>query len=123
MGGGIRRTNKLGWNYPYKETFQIDLQFLISKHRIAADEEKIYVDKNGKSIHEQIADTKETMASLPLQDYVEIGVFDKTGKELYLKKHKVNKINNQLNITLNQHPIKVVIDPYFKLLERNIEDN
>jgi len=103
--------------------FQVDLQFLISKHRIAKGEEKIYVDKNGLSIQEQIANTKERMASLPLQDYVEIGAFDKDGKELYLKKHKVAKINNQLSITLNQPPDKVVIDPYFKLLERNIEDN
>jgi len=104
-------------------TFQTDLQFLISKHRIAAGEEKIYTAKNSISLQEQIADTKEMMTSLPLQDYVEIGAFDKDGKELYLKKHKVTKINNRLSITLNQPPDKVMIDPYFKLLERNIEDN
>ena len=103
--------------------YEANLQFLISKHRIGAKEEKIYVGKNRNSISYQLNEEEEKIHSLPLQDYVEIGAFDEVGNEIYLQKHKVTEIHNQLKLHLNQAPAKVMIDPYFKLLERNIEDN
>ena len=104
------------------EQYQVDLEFLISKHRIEGTE-KDYEAKNGVSLTYQLPNKAETIASLPLQDYVEIGAFDETGQEIYLQKHKIYTIHNHLKILVNQRPAKVVIDPYFKLLERNIEDN
>lgn len=103
--------------------YQTGLQFLISKHRIGAGDKKIYQDKKGNSTSYQLTDKSETIHSLPLQDYVEIAAFDEVGNEIYLQKHKVTKINNQLKILLTQQPARMMIDPYFKLLERNIEDN
>lgn len=103
--------------------YQTKVNFLIRKHWIGEKEQKIYTDENGNSLQEFIVHTNDTLASLPLEDYVEIGAFDSSGKAIYLEKHKITKINNQLIITLNQRPYKVMIDPYFKLLERNIEDN
>ena len=102
--------------------YQIDLQFLISKNRIDGAT-KNYEAKNGTSLTYQIANSDEAIASLPLQDYIEIGAFDESGQEIYLEKHKVSTIHNQLKILVNQRSAKVIIDPYFKLLERNIEDN
>ena len=32
--------------------------------------------------------------SLPLQDFIEVGVFDENGQPLYLKKHKITEIHN-----------------------------
>ena len=103
--------------------YQTDLHFLIRKHRIGAKEEKIYLDKNGNAISYQLNEKDEIIYSLPLKDYVEIGAFDENGNEVYLQKHKITEIHNQLQLSLNQAPAKVMIDPYFKLLERNIEDN
>ena len=52
--------------------YEANLQFLISKHRIGAKEEKIYVGKNRNSISYQLNEEEEKIHSLPLQDYVEI---------------------------------------------------
>lgn len=103
--------------------YETNLYFLISKHRVGKKDKKIYQDKAGNTKTHQIHEHGEIIRSLPLKDYVEIGAFDKAGNEIYLQKHKITKINNQLKIRLKQAPTKVMIDPYFKLLERNIEDN
>jgi len=69
--------------------------------------------------------------SLPLADYVEVGIFaqgdtkDKKTKEkvLYLKKVKVSKISNDFTIIVDQKPTEVGIDPYNKLIDTRSYDN
>ena len=68
--------------------------------------------------------------SLPLKDYVEIGVFyqeeidgEKDEVELYLKKYKITSINNKVIIIVDKKPTEVGVDPYNKLIDNNSEDN
>jgi ABC-2 type transport system permease protein len=67
---------------------------------------------------------------LPLADYIEVGIFsDKKSKdgnkrqELYLKKHKIDRINNTMTLIVDQKPEQVGIDPYNKLIDIESDDN
>lgn len=103
--------------------FEIDLKFLISKYRMGANQQKVFMNEIGESIDWKSSDKEMIKSSLPLADYVEIGVFDKNEEVLNLQKYKITQIENRLKIVVDKIPARVVIDPYFKLLERNIDDN
>ena len=73
---------------------------------------------------------KNKVESYPLLDYVEVGIFSeqtlkgkKSDKELYLKKLKINKINNKVTLIVTEKPIEVGVDPYNKLIDTNSDDN
>ena len=61
--------------------------------------------------------------SLPLQDFIEVGVFDENGQPLYLKKHKITEIHNIQKIIVGTKPNEVGVDPYHKLIDRDSDDN
>jgi hypothetical protein len=63
---------------------------------------------------------------MPLDDYVDIGVF--TGKKdheqpLYLKKEKLTQEKQTFSVVVNQMPTRAGIDPYNKLVDRAADDN
>ena len=58
-----------------------------------------------------------------LADYIEIGVFGERGDTLHLQKHKVVNPQNQLSILVNEVPERVGIDPYFRLMDRDIQND
>jgi hypothetical protein len=66
---------------------------------------------------------------LPLNDYLDIGVFAKAGKNeelgkpLVLKRVKVNKPENAFVFTVSEKPELVGIDPYNYLVDRIPDDN
>jgi ABC-2 type transport system permease protein len=105
----------------------VTINGLIAKYRATKKGKKVYTDDSGKKI--TFKDGKKTVESLPLADYIEIGVFgpedSKTGKEkiLFLKKLKVNEIENSFYITVDEKPVEAGIDPYYKLIDRNTDDN
>ncbi|MES2284224.1 MAG: hypothetical protein V4547_00965 [Bacteroidota bacterium] len=66
---------------------------------------KFVVDKTGKEKEEMI------------NDEIQIGMV-KDGKEIYLKSYKFTKTSTLLNLTLNQKPDKIGVDPYNKLPEK-----
>jgi ABC-2 type transport system permease protein len=75
-------------------------------------------------------DSKYAIESYPLNDYVEIGVFSeqtvkgkKKDKELYLKKVKIDKINNSVTVIVKEKPLEVGVDPYNKLIDTQSDDN
>jgi ABC-2 type transport system permease protein len=108
--------------------YQVDITFLVSKYRSAADGKKVYKDKNGRTL---IQKGKTDIESYPLNDYIEVGVFGEKIKkgdfelenELYNKKYKIDKINNKVSIIVNEKPVEVGVDPYNKLIDTNSEDN
>jgi len=64
--------------------------------------------------------------SVPLADYIEIGVFSgkkDEEKPLYLKKEKFTEEHKTFVITVDQAPTLAGIDPYNKLIDRNADDN
>lgn len=77
------------------------------------------------------ADSIGKMKMVPIADWIDIGVFgskeDKNGKktetELYLQKRKIDKDKMEFEITVDEEPVKVGIDPYNKLIDRTPDNN
>lgn len=110
-------------------TYQKDIEFNVSKYRSGAKGNKIYTDDSIESITYQ-NDSGGQMSSLPLADYIDIGVFgeeeidgEKKVVELYLQKHKMTAIHNTVTIIVNQKPTEVGVDPYSKLIDTDSDNN
>ena len=109
--------------------YQVDLTFNVSKYRSTPKGEQLFNDGNGKTLGAKI--NGKVVKSLPLNDYVEVGVFgEKTKKgkylyenELHNKKYLINKINNKISIVVDEKPVEVGVDPYNKLIDRDSNDN
>ncbi len=76
---------------------------------------KYYADKAGNE--------KQT----PVKDYIDVGVFalDKNGEEklVYLKREKFTQQKTTILVKLKEKPEKAGIDPLYKLVDRNTDDN
>jgi len=73
------------------------------------------------------ADTIGNETDIPLNDLIEIGVFgkDEAGEDklLYLQKHRLNAKEGEVTIVVEGQPYKAGIDPLYKLIDRNLDDN
>jgi ABC-2 type transport system permease protein len=72
------------------------------------------------------ADGNGAETPMPLDDYIEIGVFSgkkDEEKPLYLKKEKISEEHKTYVITVDEPPTLAGIDPYNKLIDRNADDN
>ena len=72
------------------------------------------------------ADANGVETPLPLDDFIEIGVF--TGKKneeipLYMHRERINRERQTFTIVVDQPPTRAGIDPYNKLIDRISEDN
>ena len=66
--------------------------------------------------------------SLPLADYIEIGVLvegaaNEREGNYTVKRFKINKMLNNATIITEGKPIEIFIDPYLKLIDVNPADN
>ncbi|MGB3591731.1 MAG: M1 family aminopeptidase [Nonlabens sp.] len=115
---------KLGEN-----DYEVSFDALVSKYRSSDEGKSIYVNKKNDSITYLKEGSKRPITSLPLADYIEVGVYgeedEDTGIEklLYLKKIRVDSIFNNFKIRVKETPVEVGIDPYNKLIDRNSSDN
>lgn len=76
------------------------------------------------------ADSLGKLKDVEINDWVDIGIFGsrdvkekKTETELYLQKRKIDKNKMEFEITVNEEPVKVGIDPYNKLIDRTPDNN
>lgn len=60
---------------------------------------------------------------LALNDFLEIGVYNTNGELLVTKSHRVKAGKNKMEIELSEKPTKVILDPNYLLIEKNVEDN
>lgn len=62
-----------------------------------------------------------------VNDWIDIGIYgtDKNGDEelIYLKKHRISNKLTELEISVNQEPVKSGIDPLNKLIDRESKNN
>ncbi|MFB6307367.1 MAG: M1 family aminopeptidase, partial [Flavobacteriales bacterium] len=73
----------------------------------------------------------EDLDSIPMKDWIDIGIFTEKEKEngntevvpVYLKKHKFTGEKRNFSFTVDEKPVEVGIDPYNKLVDKDIEDN
>jgi len=96
-------------------SYQVDIEFQVSKYRIDETGNRKYSDSEDKS--------EQSNLSLPLADYIEIGIFGEEKELLYLKKHKITTVDNKITIIVNHMPTEVGVDPYSKLIDTNMQDN
>ena len=65
--------------------------------------------------------------SIGIDDWIDIGIYaaSTNGKDelIYLKKHKITHQEMELEVLVDKKPSKVGIDPTYKLIDRNLEDN
>ena len=110
--------------------YEVTIDANVSKYRSGEKGKREFKDKSGKTLTFKGKDDKYAVDSYPLNDYVEVGIFgEKTvngktkEKELYLKKHKITKIDNKSVIIVDEKPVEAGIDPYNKLIDTDSNDN
>lgn len=72
------------------------------------------------------ADGNGNESPMPLNDYIEIGVFKGPKDEeqpLYLQKKRLTQEQNTFEIIVDEKPTRAGIDPYNKLIDRIADDN
>ncbi|HSY13845.1 MAG TPA: M1 family aminopeptidase [Verrucomicrobiae bacterium] len=69
------------------------------------------------------ADGKGQEHSIPVNDWMDIGVLDADGQYLYLQKQKIDQEKTDVTITVDKKPVQAGIDPLDKLIDRNPDDN
>jgi ABC-2 type transport system permease protein len=66
---------------------------------------------------------KGVQSERPLDDWVDVGVLDKEGKPLYLKKHHLTEGEVELTLVVDRRPARAGLDPFNKLIDRKPDDN
>lgn len=110
--------------------YQVDIGFIVSKYRSGEGGKRLFADENGTSLSHQSRRRKSPVRSLPLQDYIELGIFGTKaadgGREeeaLYLQKHRITRIHNQATVIVDEPPAAIAVDPYYKLIDAEAGDN
>jgi ABC-2 type transport system permease protein len=72
-------------------------------------------------------DPKGIEMPVPLNDWIDVGVFGKDENEkpklIYLQKHKFTRQKNTLTVSVKSQPVRVGIDPLHKLIDHHPADN
>ncbi len=110
--------------------YEVKLSALVSKYRADEKGKRVFTNAEGDSLTYQVEGKRKPTISLPLADWIEVGVFtekevDGKMKEvpLYLKKQKFDQINNVITLVVDEKPTSVGIDPYNKLIDVVSNDN
>lgn len=110
--------------------YEVELDVVVSKFRNDDRWQRVYSDSAGEFLMDNFTAAGDTIFSLPLDDYIEVGIFAMTqdskmseGKTLYLKKHRINGINNRFRIKVKEQPYSAGIDPFLKLPDVYPGDN
>ncbi len=102
--------------------YKVTIDYHARKYRTNEKGKRVYADE-GMEGYFELNEKQDTVKSLPLADYIEIGVFGEDDKELYLQKHKITNIFGTVEIIVDEEPEEVGIDPYNKLIDTQGDDN
>ncbi|HEV8658426.1 MAG TPA: M1 family aminopeptidase [Thermoanaerobaculia bacterium] len=74
------------------------------------------------------SDAKGEEKPVPIDDWIDIGVFaagkkENLGKPLFMEKRHITKPIESFEIVVSEKPARAGIDPYHKLIDRNPKDN
>ena len=110
--------------------YQVDIEFEVSKYRNDEKGKKFYGKKVGDTLSYKTAAMSKPILSVPLADYIDIGIFSeeeidgkKKEKQLYFQKHKITQIHNKITLIVDEKPLEVGVDPYNKLIDTKSDDN
>ncbi len=82
-----------------------------------------YLVKLNFETEKLIADSLGEELSCEINDYINFGIFGSNGKELYFNKHLINSRTKELEFIVDEIPATAGIDPYYFLIDKNIDDN
>ncbi|MEL6717210.1 MAG: hypothetical protein AAFP82_00680, partial [Bacteroidota bacterium] len=97
--------------------FETSVTFNIQKYRTDGDGHISYAGTKNDSLN------YEKLHSLPLSDYIEIGVLDENRKVVQVGRHLIQSIHNQIVIQTNFRPSSIKIDPNYLLIDKEREDD
>lgn len=61
---------------------------------------------------------------VPIDDWVDIAVFSEENADpIYLKKHRITADNMHIEVVVEERPLKVVIDPFYRLMDTDVDNN
>jgi len=110
--------------------YEVEIEFEVSKYRNDEKGKRYYGEQVGDTLTYKTDKMKKPILSVPLADYIDIGIFTEEEvdgelkeKVLYLEKHKITQINNKITITVDEKPTEVGVDPYNKLIDTKSDDN
>lgn len=69
------------------------------------------------------ADSLGNEKEIAVNDWIDIGVFSRDKKTLYLQKHHITGKKTEIEVTVNGKPFECGIDPLNKLIDRHPDDN
>ncbi len=115
------------WEQLTDSSYVVQLHVQAGKFRSDGYGNRLYSDNDLDSLSVML-DNGKVQHSLPLQDYIEIGVFGEQERDgeplpIYLQRHKITSMDTVFSIRLHQRPVEVGIDPYHKLIDIQPEDN
>ena len=79
--------------------------------------------------HKVVVDSEGVETPVPMDDWVEIGVFApaqegrELGKPLYLQMHRISSTQQTITVTVPSKPARAGIDPYHLLIDLTMDDN
>jgi ABC-2 type transport system permease protein len=88
-----------------------------------------YVVKLTVASTKLLADAKGEEKPVPIDDWIDIGIFatagkkENLGKALFMEKRRITKPIETFEIVVGEKPARAGIDPYHKLIDRNPKDN
>ena len=62
-------------------------------------------------------------SEVPMNDWIDVGVYGKDGELIYLQRHLVQSGHNKIQVMVDALPVKAGIDPLNKLIDRVSDDN
>ncbi len=69
------------------------------------------------------ADGEGAETQIPVDDWIDIGVFDREGTPLLLEKRRISGPSMHFELSVPGEPAQAGIDPYHKLIDREPDDN
>ena len=121
------RVDKAEWWINPDSTYEVEFTLLAAKYESDEKGKRRYKDAAGDSLLLEKEGLRRPIQSLPLRDYIDVGIFtkDSQGQDsvIYLQKHRFNQIENTLRFTVDAEPSTVGIDPYNKLIDTQSMDN
>jgi len=111
-------------------SYKVDVNYTVTKYKTDINGNRLYSDHKMDSLVFQTETMKEPLSSLPLSDYIDVVIFGeeeiggkKVSIEVYKKRHKITEISNNLSVIINQRPIEAGVDPYYRFIDKNTDDN
>ena len=121
------RVDEAEWWINPDSTYEVEFTLLAAKYQSDEKGKRIYKNATGDSLLLEKEELRRPIQSLPLRDYIDVGIFTKNAQGedsvIYLQKHRFDQIETTLRFTVDVEPSEVGIDPYNKLIDTQSMDN